>query len=41
MAGTVWAALVTVAIMLASASDVLPTAPDQWTYDWRTYFLSE
>ncbi len=41
LAGTVWAALVTVAIMLASAWDVLPTAPDQWTYDWRTYFLSE
>ena len=41
LAGTVWAALVAVAIMLASAWDVLPKAPDQWTYDWRAYFLSE
>ncbi len=37
----VWAVLATAAIILASQARLLPSAPDQWTYDWRTYFLSD
>jgi len=36
-----WALVVATLVMLASWARVLPTAPDQWTYDWRTYFLSD
>jgi CHASE2 domain-containing sensor protein len=40
-AAIIWALLATAALMLASWARVLPSAPDQWTYDWRTYFLSD
>jgi len=40
-AALVWAALATAAIILASQARLLPSAPDQWTYDWRTYLLSD
>ena len=40
-AALLWAVIVTAALMLASQARVLPSAPDQWTYDWRTYFLSD
>lgn len=41
LVGVVWGVIVAVAIMAASWANVLPTAPDKWTYDWRTYFLSD
>lgn len=40
-AAMIWALAVAVVLVLASWARILPTAPDQWTYDWRTYFLSD
>src|SRR4051812_16142566 len=38
--GFAWAVLVTAALVLMTKFNVLPDAPDKWSYDWRTYFFS-
>jgi len=35
-----WAALVTGVLIAAASRNMLPSAPDAWTYDWRTALLS-
>ncbi len=39
--GIVWACLVALALMAASQVGLTPEGPDEWTYDWRTLFLSQ
>jgi adenylate cyclase len=39
-AGLVWAMIVTSGLVLLSRASYLPEGPDEWTYDWRTLFLS-
>lgn len=41
MASIVWVLAVAAVSMLAARANLLPEAPDKWTYDWRTYLLSE
>jgi adenylate cyclase len=41
VAGVLFSMLAGVALVAASRSNMLPAAPDKFTYDWRTYFLSE
>lgn len=38
--GFVWASLIAGALVALSQSNFLPEGPDEWTYDWRTLFLS-
>lgn len=38
--GFVWASLVAAALVVLSQLSILPEGPDEWTYDWRTLFLS-
>lgn len=38
--GLAWALLVAIVLMAMTVRNLLPEAPDKWTYDWRTYFLS-
>ncbi len=38
--GLAWVLLVTIVLMVMTAHNLLPDAPDKWTYDWRTYFFS-
>ncbi len=40
VAGLLWSALVSAGLVLASQANLLPDGPDEWTYDWRTLFLS-
>lgn len=39
-AGLIWAMIVASGLVLLSRYDFLPEGPDEWTYDWRTLFLS-
>ncbi|MBS0270504.1 MAG: hypothetical protein JSS54_16225, partial [Proteobacteria bacterium] len=41
MLGLAWALLVMAVLMVMTARNLLPEAPDKWTYDWRTYFFSK
>lgn len=38
--GVAWAILVTIVLTTMTSHNLLPDAPDKWTYDWRTYFFS-
>ena len=38
--GAVWAIVVALALIVLSVADYLPEGPDEWTYDWRTFFFS-
>jgi adenylate cyclase len=38
--GAVWAVLVAVGLIVLALANVLPEGPDEWTYDWRTFFFS-
>jgi adenylate cyclase len=38
--GLIWAACIAGALVALSQSNFLPEGPDEWTYDWRTLFLS-
>jgi adenylate cyclase len=40
VAGFIWASIVAVALVALSQMSFLPEGPDEWTYDWRTLFLS-
>lgn len=40
IAGFIWASLVAGALVALSQMSILPEGPDEWTYDWRTLFLS-
>lgn len=40
-AGTLLSILIGIALVAASRWNLLPEAPDQITYDWRTYLLTE
>jgi adenylate cyclase len=38
--GLFWAVLATAVLMSLASHNLLPEAPDKFTYDWRTYFFS-
>lgn len=41
VAGLLWAGIVAGVLLAAEARRLMPEAPDNWTYDWRTSLLSE
>ncbi len=41
LAGILFSILAGLALVAASRAHLLPAAPDKFTYDWRTYFLTE
>ncbi|WP_170937206.1 MULTISPECIES: CHASE2 domain-containing protein [Rhodomicrobium] len=40
LVGAVWAVLVAVGLVALSSFGISPEGPDEWTYDWRTFFFS-
>jgi adenylate cyclase len=38
--GVAWAVLVALGLIILSLANYLPEGPDEWTYDWRTFFFS-
>ena len=40
LAGLIWASIVAGTLVVLSQLNFLPEGPDEWTYDWRTLFLS-
>jgi CHASE2 domain-containing sensor protein len=40
LTGFVWSLIVAGALVALSQASFLPEGPDEWTYDWRTLFLS-
>jgi adenylate cyclase len=38
--GAIWAIVVALALIVLSVAEYLPEGPDEWTYDWRTFFFS-
>lgn len=40
MLGVAWAILLAFGLTILSIANVLPEGPDEWTYDWRTFFFS-
>jgi CHASE2 domain-containing sensor protein len=41
IAGLLFSVLAGLVLVAASRAQLLPAAPDKFTYDWRTYFLAE
>jgi len=39
--GVAWALVVAIVLTTMTSYNLLPDAPDKWTYDWRTYFFSK
>ncbi len=40
LTGILWSIFAGLALVAASGAHLLPAAPDKFTYDWRTYFLT-
>lgn len=39
--GAIWAVLVAVVLVALSSAGFMTEGPDEWTYDWRTFFFSD